>query len=114
MEWLARLIEQAGRSILAHRLVLLSVMLALLGAIIGWSASRLSVVALGAAMVGIALPFLKITHDRKKRFEKLDEQLPDAIDVMKRAMWSPMAPYIRERERAAPRSAVREAQCARS
>jgi len=29
-------------------------------------------------------------------------------------MWSPMAPYIRERERAAPRSAVREAQCARS
>jgi tight adherence protein B len=86
MEWLARLIEQAGRSILAHRLVLLSVMLALLGAIIGWSASRMSVVALGAAMVGIALPFLKITHDRKKRFEKLDEQLPDAIDVMKRAM----------------------------
>jgi tight adherence protein B len=86
MDWLARLIEQAGRRILAHRLVLLSVMLGLLGAIIGWSASRLSVVALAAAMVGIALPFLKITHDRKKRFEKLDEQLPDAIDVMKRAL----------------------------
>ncbi len=32
------------------------------------------------------MPFLKLMHDRKKRFEKLDEQLPDAVDVMKRAM----------------------------
>jgi tight adherence protein B len=86
MEWLARLIEQAGRSILAHRFVVLSVILGLLCAMVGWSASRMAVVALAAAMVGTVLPFLKVTHDRKKRFEKLDEQLPDAIDVMKRAM----------------------------
>ncbi len=86
MERLARLIEQAGHAILAHRLVLLSVVLGLIAAAIGWTASRLIVLALTAAAVGIAVPFLKMTHDRKKRFEKLDEQLPDAIDVMKRAL----------------------------
>jgi tight adherence protein B len=86
MERLARVIEQSGRSLLAHRLVSLSVFLGLIGAGIGWNASHSTVVALAAMAVGIALPILKITHDRKKRFEKLDEQLPDAIDVMKRAM----------------------------
>lgn len=86
MERLARVIEQAGHSMLAHRLVLLSVFFGVIGAVCGWSFSRLAVVGLGAAAIGIALPFLKITHDRKKRFAQLDEQLPDAIDVMKRAM----------------------------
>jgi tight adherence protein B len=86
MERLSRLIDQAGHSILGHRLVLLSVFLGLIGAGIAWSVSRLLVVALLAAATGIAAPFLKMTHDRKKRFEKLDEQLPDAIDVMKRAL----------------------------
>src|SRR6185295_11936617 len=37
MESLARLIEQAGHSILAHRFVLLSVILGLSAGIIGWS-----------------------------------------------------------------------------
>lgn len=86
MEALGRLIEQAGHSILAHRLVLLSVFFGLIGASIGWTASRLPAVALAAALGSMALPFLKIVRDRKKRFEKLDEQLPDAIDVMKRAL----------------------------
>jgi tight adherence protein B len=86
MEWLARLIEQAGRSILAHRLVLLSLLLGLIAAIIGWSVSRLMFIGLAAGAAGLVLPFLKITQERKKRFAKLDEQLPDAIDVMKRAL----------------------------
>jgi tight adherence protein B len=86
MESLARLIEQAGRSILAHRLVLLSLLLGLIAAIIGWSATRLMFIGLAAGVAGFVLPFLKITRDRRKRFENLDEQLPDAIDVMKRAL----------------------------
>jgi tight adherence protein B len=86
MERLARVIEQAGHSMLAHRLVLLSVFCGVIAAVCGWSFSRLAFVGLGAAALGTSLPFLKITHDRKKRFAQLDEQLPDAIDVMKRAM----------------------------
>ncbi|HKZ73621.1 MAG TPA: type II secretion system F family protein [Steroidobacteraceae bacterium] len=86
MERLAQLIEQSGNSILAHRLVALAVFLALVGGAVGWSVSRLLAAALGVAAAAFAVPFLKITRDRKKRFEKLDEQLPDAIDVMKRAI----------------------------
>ena len=86
MERLAQLIEQSGNSILAHRLVALAVFLALVGGAVGWSVSRLLAAALAAAAAAFAVPFLKITRDRKKRFEKLDEQLPDAIDVMKRAI----------------------------
>lgn len=86
MERLARVIEQAGHSMLAHRLVLLSVFCGVIAAVCGWSFSRLAFVGLGAAALGTSLPFLKITRDRKKRFAQLDEQLPDAIDVMKRAM----------------------------
>jgi tight adherence protein B len=86
MERLAAAIEQAGHSILAHRLVMLSVLLGVASGVIAWSFTRLAVVAAGALIAGFAVPFLKIMHDRKARFEKLDEQLPDAVDVMKRAL----------------------------
>jgi tight adherence protein B len=36
--------------------------------------------------IGGALPFLKIARDRAQRFAKFEEQLPDAIDVMRRAL----------------------------
>jgi tight adherence protein B len=86
MPRLATLIEQAGRSTAANRVVLLALALGAGGGILGWTVSRLAWVALGAAAAALAIPFLKLMHDRKKRFEKLDEQLPDAVDVMKRAL----------------------------
>jgi tight adherence protein B len=86
MASLAKLIEQAGRSILAYRLVLLAVTLAVAGAATGWILTRMPVIALAAAFAGGVAPFLKIMIDRKKRFDKLEEQMPDAIDVMKRAL----------------------------
>jgi tight adherence protein B len=86
MERLAQLIDQAGHSILAHRVVMLAMLFAAIAAVGAWGFSRLPFIALGAAALGFALPFLKISHDRKQRFAMLEEQLPDAIDVMKRAM----------------------------
>jgi tight adherence protein B len=86
MEALARLIEQAGHTILAHRLVLLAILLGIVAAAIGWSLTRMLVVAAALGVAGLAAPFLKIVRDRKKRVEKFEEQLPDAIDVMKRAL----------------------------
>ncbi len=86
MERLASFIEQAGHSMPAHRLVLIAAVLAAAGGAVAWTFTRLLPVALGGFIAGFALPFLKIVHDRKRRFEKLDEQLPDAVDVMKRAL----------------------------
>jgi tight adherence protein B len=86
MQRLASLIEQAGHTTAAHRLLVIAVILCIVAGSVGWSFSRLLPIAVAAAVAGFALPFLKMMHDRKQRFEKLDEQLPDAVDVMKRAM----------------------------
>lgn len=86
MESLARTIEQSGHRILAHRLVLLSVLLAVVGGIAAWLLSRMPLVALAVVPVAGALPFIKINRDRGIRLGRIEEQLPDAIDVMRRAL----------------------------
>lgn len=86
MERLAGLIEQAGRGTQAHRVLILAVLLAAIGAMVGWSFSRILWVMLASMAVGFALPFLKLINERKERLAKIDEQLPDAVDVMKRAL----------------------------
>jgi tight adherence protein B len=85
-EWLSRAIEQSGHKILAYRLVLLSIALAVIGAIVGWVLTRSLLTALVVAVIAGYLPFIKIFRDRTKQLEKFDEQLPDAIDIMRRAM----------------------------
>lgn len=83
---LGRLIEQSGNRILAYRLVLFSVVLAVVGAYVSWRLTRLvPVTALVAIVMGIA-PIMKIRRDRAKRFERFEEQLPDCIDIMRRAL----------------------------
>ena len=86
MEPLAQIIEQAGKKTLAHELVLFALALGVAGGIIGWLTTRLGIVGLIAAMAGIAVPFIKVNVDRKNRFANIEEQLPDAIDTMKRAL----------------------------
>jgi tight adherence protein B len=85
-EWLSRAIEQSGHKILAYRLVLLSIALAVIGAIVGWVLTSSLSTALVVAVIAGYLPFIKIFRDRTKQLEKFDEQLPDAIDIMRRAM----------------------------
>jgi tight adherence protein B len=85
-EWLSRAIEQSGHKILAYRLVLLSIALAVIGAIVGWVLTSSLLTALVVAVIAGYLPFIKIFRDRTKQLEKFDEQLPDAIDIMRRAM----------------------------
>lgn len=86
MQALAAIIEQAGKTMPAYRLVLMSVALTALGGLAGWTFSRSPLVALGCAIAGLVIPFVKILGDRRKRIEKFEEQLPDAIDSMKRAL----------------------------
>lgn len=86
MEALARKIEQSGHKILAYRLVLISVAMATAALVISWSFFRAPVPAIGIALLAAYLPFLKINMDRGKRTRMFEEQLPDAIDTMKRAL----------------------------
>jgi len=86
MEALAHMIEQSDGSILAHQLVALSALLAAGGAFLAGVVLHNSLAVLIGAVVGALLPFLKIRHARAQRFAKLEEQLPDAIDVLRRAL----------------------------
>lgn len=86
MEALGRVIEQAGVPILAHRLVALALLLAVgiaAAAVIVTGNPMLAILGFGA---GAAAPFIYVFRKRRARLEKFEEQLPDAIDVMKRAL----------------------------
>jgi tight adherence protein B len=86
MEAVATRIEQAGHKILAYRLVLLSLALGVTASIVSWSYFRTPVAAISAALLATYLPFMRINLDRVKRMQAFEEQLPDAIDTMKRAL----------------------------
>lgn len=86
MESLALSIEQSGHKILAYRLVLVAAGLGIAAAVIGWMVFQLPAAAIGIGLVAGYLPFLKIQRDRAARIARFEEQLPDAIDVMRRAL----------------------------
>lgn len=86
MESLAKTIEQSGNTTLAYRLVILSMVLGIAGGALGWAVTRMPAVAVLATVFLAALPYMKIRRDRTARISKFEEQLPDAIDLMKRAL----------------------------
>jgi len=86
MEPLRRMIEQAGYSVLAYRLVLLSVATALAGAAGGWALTRSPLAVAAGFLIGAAIPTVKVWMTKRDRMEKFEEQLPDAIDSMRRAL----------------------------
>ena len=86
MEALAKRIEQAGHKILAYRLVLIAVAIGAVTLVVSWSYFRMPIAAFALALIGAYLPFMKINLDRARRMAQFEEQLPDAIDTMKRAL----------------------------
>jgi tight adherence protein B len=86
MDYLGRVIAQGGHKFLAYRVVLLAAVLCLVAGILAWTFTRMPLAAIMGAAVGLAMPFLKIFRDRGARIQKFEEQLPDAIDMVKRAL----------------------------
>lgn len=87
MERLGRMVEQAGHGYRAYRVVMLGLVLAVVGALlvefwfpIWWWAGLL------AGFVLFWMPILKVSSDRSRRFAAFEEQLPDALDSMVRAL----------------------------
>ena len=86
MEPLARSIDQAGRKILAYRLVLIAICLALIATIFSFWMNFSSKVAVVIAAISFAAPMLMISVQRNRRIAKFEEQLPEALDIMARAL----------------------------
>jgi tight adherence protein B len=86
MERLAKALEQSGSDTPAYRVLLVSIVFAVLAGIFGWAVTRLPVWTLGLGLMGFSLPYFKITRDRVRRLAKFEEQFPEALDVVKRAL----------------------------
>ena len=86
MESLAATIEQAGKKFLAYRVVLLSVLLGISAAVLAWATTRMTIAPVIAGAIGAYLPFMVISRCRAKRMAMIEEQIPDAIDTMSRAL----------------------------
>ena len=83
---LKRMLDQADLHITPSRLLMFSFMAGMLG---GLAASVLTVFIPIMILVGLAcasLPLLHVWYKRKKRFDAFLEQLPDALDLVSRAL----------------------------
>jgi tight adherence protein B len=86
MERFARILEQAGRETPAYRVVLLAIGLSFAGMLAGWLMSRWWPVALAGGIIGLVGPFIVVLRERSKRLDRFEEQMPDAIDMIQRAL----------------------------
>src|ERR1700686_4737320 len=86
MEKIAEMCEQAGRTTPAYHLVMTSLLLGVVGGLLTGGLLRSGFAGLIAAAIGFAAPYMQLSIQRRRRLDKIEEQLPDAIDVIKRAL----------------------------
>ena len=86
MQRLERLIEQAGRETLAYRVVLKALLLGGVAGLVFVYLLPHPVMALVVALLVGAYPFLRLSLDKSRRLTRFEEQLPDALIIMSRAL----------------------------
>jgi len=86
MESLADLLEKADYKYRSYQVVFGVITLTLFGITMAWVATRNPVITGAVGFVCVIFPFFKITQAKRKRIAIFEEQLPDAIDIMKRAL----------------------------
>jgi tight adherence protein B len=81
-----RVLDQADLDITVTRLLMFSLMTGMLA---GLAASMLTIsllIILSCGLAGALIPFMHVFWTRKKRFNKFLEHLPDALELMSRAL----------------------------
>ena len=86
MEALGRISEQAGRTSPAYRILVAAVGLGAAASLVVLTVTRMPLIALGAGLLVGMLPILKVQIDRNTRFSRFEEQFPEALDTMTRAL----------------------------
>jgi tight adherence protein B len=82
----AVLIEQAGMKIGVSTLILACVVSSVICAFGAVSLFRLTVASIPGALVGGAMPFLMLIRRRTLRMRRFEEQFPEALDLLSRAI----------------------------
>src|SRR5687767_5569457 len=83
---LKRLLDQADLHITPSRLIMFSGMAGILAAMAVSVLTFSLLLMLAAGLLAAALPFIHVWYKRKKRLDAFLEHLPDALDLMSRAL----------------------------
>ena len=86
MERLALHLEQAGLQTAAYRIILIAIVLSSAAGWVTFLLLHQPYLALLAAVAGFTIPFIRLSILRTKRLARFEEQLPEALDVMVRAL----------------------------
>jgi len=81
-----RLVTQSGLKITVGSLLLASAFLGLTTYLLVKIFTYMTLLAVAVAPLGAAIPFLVVNYYRKKRFETFEEQFPESIELIARAM----------------------------
>jgi tight adherence protein B len=81
-----RILDQADLQITPSRLMMFSIMAGMLAALAVSVISPLILLAIGCGLVAAGVPFVHVWWKRKQRFGAFLEHLPDALDLMCRAL----------------------------
>jgi tight adherence protein B len=84
--WLARLIEQSGGGVTPSAILIASLALAGIAGMLVVSLSRFVWLSIPAAFAAGALPFLWLMRRRSARLKRFEEQFPEALDLLSRAI----------------------------
>jgi tight adherence protein B len=83
---LERVIEQSGLRITVGHVVLGSVLTAATAGLLTWKLTDEPLIAFGTAVLFSAVPYLLVRHAARRRINKFEEQFPEAIDLIARAL----------------------------
>jgi tight adherence protein B len=83
---LAKLIEQSGVATTPGAVVTMSLVAGLTVGLVAFLVTRMLPVALAAAAAGLALPVMYLKIKRGRRMRSFEEQFPEALDLLSRAI----------------------------
>ncbi len=86
MPSLKTLLEQAGKSHIAYRFALATLFFSAISALIAWSYFHHPIISAVAFIFTAALPIIWLKKQRTKRLDTFEEQLPEALQMMARAL----------------------------
>jgi tight adherence protein B len=81
-----QLIERSGYSVSLGQIVLGSAFAALLGAVAAWQLTHHLLLGVGAGLLSGITPFMFLKHAGSRRMARFEEQFPEAIDLIARAL----------------------------
>lgn len=83
---IARLIKEADIPLTVSTFLLMSVFFASLAYVVVWLTVGFQILAVFAGLMAAGIPYLYVRHKRNQRVWKFEEQFPEAVDLIARAL----------------------------